>query len=48
VWAPASSSDTIENSLEVRFYIDPVTGAPHIHNHGVDEDEVAAVLEEPV
>jgi hypothetical protein len=33
--------------LEVRFYIDPVTGEPHIHNHGVDEGEVREVLERP-
>ena len=45
--APPSSNDTIENSLEVRFYIDPATGAPHIYNHDVDEDEVTAVLEKP-
>ena len=34
-------------SLQTRFYIDPATGAPHIHNHRVDEDEVAEVLEQP-
>jgi hypothetical protein len=33
--------------MEVRFYIDPMTGMPHIHNHQVDEDEVIEVLEEP-
>lgn len=31
--------------MEVRFYIDPVSGVPHIHNHGVDEDEVLEALE---
>jgi hypothetical protein len=33
--------------LQVRFYIDPATGAPHIHNHFVDEDEVIEVLARP-
>ena len=33
--------------LEVRFYIDPVTGEPHIHNHRVEEEEVIDVLEMP-
>ncbi len=30
--------------MQVRFYIDPVTGAPHIYNHHVHEDEVIDVL----
>jgi len=30
--------------MKVRFYIDPETDAPHIYNHGVDEDEVEEVL----
>ena len=30
-----------------RFYIDPATGAPHIHNHQVSENEVIDVLERP-
>jgi Domain of unknown function (DUF4258) len=33
--------------LQARFYVDPVTGGPHIHNHRVDEDEVLEVLEQP-
>jgi hypothetical protein len=33
--------------LEVRFYIDPTTGALHIYNHQVHENEVFDVLEEP-
>jgi Domain of unknown function (DUF4258) len=33
--------------VEVRFYIDPVTGEAHIHNHDVDEEEVTDVLEKP-
>jgi hypothetical protein len=33
--------------LEVRFYIDPATGSPHIHNHQVDEAEVIDILERP-
>ncbi|NDJ15177.1 MAG: DUF4258 domain-containing protein [Acidobacteriia bacterium] len=33
--------------MEVRFYIDPVTDALHIHNHGVSEQDVLDVLEFP-
>jgi hypothetical protein len=33
--------------LQTRFYIDPATGLPHIHDHQVDEDEVMEVLEKP-
>jgi hypothetical protein len=33
--------------LQARFYIDPETGSPHIHGHGVDEREVNEVLEQP-
>jgi hypothetical protein len=33
--------------LQARFYIDPTTGLPHIHNHQVNEDEVIDVLEKP-
>jgi uncharacterized DUF497 family protein len=28
----------------VRYYLDPATGRPHIHEHGVSEDEVEEVL----
>lgn len=30
--------------MEVRFYIDPDTGEPHIHEHNVTEAEVEYVL----
>jgi hypothetical protein len=33
--------------VEVRFYVDPATGPPHIHHHEVDEDEVIEILEKP-
>jgi hypothetical protein len=33
--------------MNIRFYIDPETGAPHIYNHQVDEDEVEVVLSNP-
>jgi hypothetical protein len=33
--------------LRARFYIDPATGAPHIHDHQASEDEVIDVLEKP-
>lgn len=28
----------------IRFYIDPETGYPHLHKHGVEEYEVSEVL----
>jgi hypothetical protein len=34
-------------TLNVRYYIDPQTGEPHIHNHRVSEPEVEAVLAKP-
>ena len=33
--------------MRLRFYIDRDTGLPHIHNHGVREDEVEQVLRRP-
>ena len=33
--------------MELRFYIDPETGFPHIHSHGVEEEEVDEVLASP-
>ena len=33
--------------MDLRFYIDPETGDPHIYGHGVQEYEVADVLESP-
>jgi hypothetical protein len=33
--------------MRIRFYLDPETEAAHIHNHDVDEDEVADVLASP-
>jgi hypothetical protein len=33
--------------VNVRFYIDPVTGEPHIYEHNVGEEEVEAVLRSP-
>jgi hypothetical protein len=30
--------------VEIRFYVDPATGLPHIYNHDVDEAEVETVL----
>ena len=33
--------------MHTRFYIDPVTGVPHIYNHAVAEEEVIEVLEKP-
>ena len=33
--------------MNVRYYIDPETGQPHVYNHAVDEREVEDVLETP-
>ena len=33
--------------MKIRFYVDPETDAPHIHNHDVNEDEVTDVLSNP-
>jgi hypothetical protein len=33
--------------MTIRYYIDPATGMPHIHNHQVAESEVEDVLTRP-
>ncbi len=33
--------------MNIRFYLEPATGQPHILEHGVDEKEVQDVLETP-
>jgi len=33
--------------VEVRFYIDPDTGEPHLRRHGVTEVEAEEVLSKP-
>jgi hypothetical protein len=33
--------------MNIRFYVEPSTGQLHIHEHGVDENEVEDVLETP-
>ncbi|MGH9852079.1 MAG: DUF4258 domain-containing protein [Blastocatellia bacterium] len=33
--------------MNIRFYLDPATGLPHIYKHGVDEREVEDVLNSP-
>ncbi len=33
--------------MNIRFYLDPSTGQPHIIEHGIDENEVEEVLETP-
>jgi hypothetical protein len=40
------SEDTV-CTVNVRFYLDPETGQPHIYGHGVSEDEVEEVLASP-
>lgn len=34
--------------MELRFYLDPETGQPHIYGHDVDEREVEDVLSRPI
>ena len=34
-------------AMNIRYYLDPTTGQPHILEHGVDEREVQDVLETP-
>lgn len=41
-------SPCADSIVNIRFYIDPATGALHIYNHGVDEEEVEDVLNNPV
>jgi hypothetical protein len=31
--------------MEIRFFINPATGQPHIYDHGITEEEVREVLE---
>ena len=33
--------------MNIRFYVDPETGIPHVYRHSVNEDEVADVLANP-
>jgi hypothetical protein len=33
--------------MNLRFYLDPDTGQPHIYGHGVGEQEVEDVLDRP-
>jgi len=33
--------------MNIRFYLDPETGSPHIHGHAVDEAEAEEVLRAP-
>ena len=33
--------------MNLRFYLHPATGEPHIYNHGVTEDEVEDVILRP-
>jgi hypothetical protein len=34
--------------VQVRFYVDPETGQPHVHRHAVTEQEVLEVLGRPL
>ena len=34
--------------MDIRYFIDPETGLPHIYRHGVTEDDVEDVLRRPM
>jgi hypothetical protein len=34
--------------VDIRYYVDPETGQPHIYRHGVSEEEVDEVLRRPM
>lgn len=34
--------------MRIRFYFDPETDEPHVHRHGIDEEEVEEVLENSI
>jgi hypothetical protein len=34
--------------VEIRYYVDPETGLPHIYRHDVDEQDVEDVLSRPI
>ena len=34
--------------MDIRYFIDPETGSPHIYRHGVVEDDVEDVLRRPI
>jgi hypothetical protein len=33
--------------MQIRYYLDPISGLPHIYGHAVTEDEVEDVLSYP-
>ena len=33
--------------MRIRYYIDPTTGLAHIYQHGITEDEVEEILDNP-
>jgi hypothetical protein len=35
------------DGVNLRFFIDPGTGEPHIYNHAVYEDEIEQVRKKP-
>ena len=42
-----SSESARMGPMHIRFYLDPVTGMPHIYKHEVSEEEVEEVLRSP-
>jgi hypothetical protein len=42
--AVAGRSEPGRLRVDVRYYLDPETGQPHIYDHGITEDEVEWIL----
>ena len=42
-----TSQDSRKQRMQLRFYVDPETGLPHIPGHGSNQDEVEDVLRRP-
>lgn len=45
---PPSVAVALQSDVQLRFFIDPSTGEPHIYGHSVTEAEVEEVLARPV
>lgn len=39
------TADSPVNRVNLRFYVDPETGQPHLNRHGVSQDEAEDFLE---
>jgi Domain of unknown function (DUF4258) len=46
-WGVVGRGRARMSCVDLRFFLDPVTGEPHIYRHGVSEEEVEEVLGNP-